>query len=315
MSMRPSIFYAASIVVALSLPAVVPANAARIAQQSYATPDAAAAALASATRSQDNKALSEVLGPSGNKLIFTGDRYADQERERRFAAAYDEKHTLDRQGPDRVILSVGDNDWPLPIPIVQSSGRWRFDTAAGAQELINRRIGADELNAIRMALSYVNAQKDYFERTKQQSGTGFYAERLISTPGTQDGLYWPAAAGAPESPLAHVVARAEEQGYAGAFSGTRPIPYEGYYFRVLKAQGPDTPEGAKSYINAGKMTDGFAMIAWPSRYGSSGIMTFQVNQDGVVFQKDLGPNTARTAGAVTRFDPDLTWARVEVTTQ
>lgn len=166
-----------------------------------------------------------------------------------------------------------------------------------------------------MALAYVDAQKDYFARMKQQTGTGFCAERLISTPGHRDGLYWPATAENPESPFDAVVAQAEQEGYAGAFDGTKPIPYQGYYFRVLKAQGRDAPGGVGSYVKSGRMTEGFALIAWPASYGSSGIMTFQIGQDDVVFQKDLGTATARVAPAITQFDPDLTWARVEVTNQ
>ena len=186
-------------------------------------------------------------------------------------------------------------------------------TAIGFPYAAARRIGRNELAAVRILLTYVDAQKDYFERTKRQSGTGFYAERLISTPGHHDGLYWPAAADAPQSPFAPVVARADEEGYAGAFTGTRPIPYQGYYFRVVKAQGVNTPEGAKNYVKSGKMTEGFALIAWPSRYGSSGIMTFEVSQDGIVFQKDLGPKTESLAPAMTAFDADLSWDRVDVT--
>ena len=287
--------------------------AAQTTQQSYATADEAAAALATAARTHDVAALAAVLGPDSTKLLSSGDRYADKERESRFAAAYDEKHALVQQAAGRMQLDVGNDGWPLPIPIVQKDGRWLFDTKAGAQEIIDRRIGRDELSAIRVTLAYVDAQKDYFGRMKQETGTGFYAQRLISTPGHKDGLYWPAA-GAVESPFQSVVSEAEDDGYAGAFTGT-PIPYQGYYFRVLRAQGPDAPGGAKDYVHSGRMSDGFALIASPAQYGSSGVMTFQVGQDGVVFQKDLGPNTAREAAATTRFDPDLSWARVDVTNQ
>jgi len=285
------------------------------AQQSYATPDEAAAALANAARSHEQAALHAVFGPEGDRLLSSGDRYADEEQLRRFAAAYDEKHTLEPQGSGRMVLEVGNNDWPLPIPIVQADGRWHFDTKAGADELVNRRIGRDELSAIRVVLAYVDAQKDYFERMKKQTGTGFYAERLISTPGHQDGLYWPTSAGAEPSPFAALVDQAEQEGYAGAFTGTRPIPYQGYYFRVLKSEGVDSPDGVKSYVKGGKMTEGFALIAWPSSYGSSGIMTFEVGPDGIVFQKDLGPGTAPEAPAITSFDPDLAWARINITNQ
>lgn len=284
-------------------------------QQSYASPEEAAAALAAATRSHDQAALRAIFGPSSERLLSSGDRYADEESLRRFAAAYDEKHTLVPSGTERVELDVGNNDWPLPIPIVRANGQWHFDTQAGAEEIINRRIGRNELSAIHLVLAYTDAQKDYFARMQQQTGTGFYAERLISTAGHQDGLYWPVTTGSSDSPFGPVVTQAEEEGYAGAFTGTKPIPYQGYYFRVLKAQGTDAPGGAKSYVKAGRMSEGFALIAWPATHGSSGIMTFQVGPDGVVFQKDMGSATTRLAQSITKFDPDLTWARIEVTDQ
>jgi Protein of unknown function (DUF2950) len=289
-------------------------HAAQPTQQSYATAEEAASALATAARTHDLAALASVLGPDSSKLLSSGDRYADKERESRFAAAYDQKHALVQQAEGRMQLDVGNDDWPMPIPIVQKDGRWLFDTKAGAQEIIDRRIGRNELSAIRVVLAYVDAQKDYFWRMKQETGTGFYAQRLISTPGHKDGLYWPAAGGT-ESPFESVVSQADDEGYAGAFNGTRPVPYQGYYFHVLRAQGSEAPGGAMDYVHSGHMSGGFALIAWPAQYGSSGFMTFQVGQEGVVFQKDLGPNTTHEASAITRFDPDLSWARVEVTNQ
>jgi Protein of unknown function (DUF2950) len=285
--------------------------------KSFVSPEDAAAALATAARSHDQAALRALLGPDSEKLLSSGDRYADEEQQRRFAAAYDEKHTLVPAGPEQMELDVGNNGWPLPIPIVQRGRwhRWQFDTESGAEEMINRRIGRNELAAIRVALTYVDAQKDYFERMKQQTGTAFYAERLISTPGRQDGLYWAAAGDALESPFGPLVAQAVDEGYPGANFKGRPIPYQGYYFRVLKAQGPNAQGGPMSYMNARRMTGGFALIAWPAAYGSSGIMTFQVNQDGVVFQKDLGVDTSRLAQRTAQFDPDVTWTRVDVTNE
>jgi hypothetical protein len=282
-------------------------------QQSYASPEEAATALVSALRSHDQATLRAIFGPGGESQLSSGDRYTDEEQQRRFVAAYEEKHAFVPEGPGRMKLDVGQDNWPLPIPIVQDGGRWQFDTPAGAQEIINRRIGRNELAAIRVSLAYADAQKDYCARMKQETGTGFYAERLISTPGRQDGLYWPATGESGESPFGKLVAQVEGEGYPGAFVGGKPIPYQGYYFRVLKAQGPDAPGGAMSYVQSGRMANGFALIAWPASYGSSGIMSFQVNQDGVVFQKDLGPDTPGTVAEVTRFDPDMTWALVKVT--
>jgi hypothetical protein len=283
--------------------------------QGYASPEEAAAALATAARSHDQVGLSTILGAGNEQLLSSGDRYADEQQQRRFADAYDEKHELVSQGPERMVLHVGNNDWPFPMPIVQR-GRWHnwfFDRKSGAEEIINRRIARNELAAIRVALNYVDAQKDYFERMRQQTGTGFYAERLISTPGRQDGLYWPTAAGTSESPFGPLMTQAKGEGYPGANVGGKLIPYQGYYFRVLRAQSSNAAGGAISYVRSRRMTGGFALIAWPAIYGSSGTMTFQVGHDGVVLRKDLGASTSRVASRVTRFDPDMTWARVEVT--
>jgi hypothetical protein len=210
-----------------------------------------------------------------------------------------------RSAPVIDILDIGVNDWPLPFPLVQVNGRWQFDSRAGAQEIVNRRIGRNEIAAIRVALTYVDARRDYFDRNKQAAGTGEYAQRLISTPDAHDGLYWPAAAGETESPFGPLVAQAVQEGYPGDIVSGRQIPYQGYYFRVLKAQGESAPGGAKTYMAGDRMTEGFALIAWPASFGVSGIMTFVVDQDGVVFQKDLGRGTTAAAAATTRFDPDL----------
>jgi len=290
-------------------------QATRPAQNSFASAEEAAAALAQAARSDDYRALQAIFGPSGDKLLLSGDRIVDQTQLRRFADAYAAKRTLVSRGPNRIELEVGADNWPLPIPIVETDGRWRFDTKAGAEEIVNRRIGRDELAAIQVLLAFVEAQKDYFERTAQRTGTGVYAQRLISTQGRQDGLYWQVQAGEPESPFGPLVEEALDEGYPGGSSGGKPIPYKGYYYRVLKAQGPHAPGGAKSYMQSDRMTGGYALFAWPARYRASGIMSFQVGQAGVVFQKDLGPDTASAAARIQQFDPDLSWARVSLTPQ
>lgn len=292
---------------------LAPAVVAQPAQETFASPEDAMAAFVTAARAHDLAKLRAIFGPEGEELISSGDPYADAAQERRFVEAYDQRHALVALGPGRVEVDVGPDAWPLPIPIVQTGDRWRFDTQAGAQEIVNRRIGRNEFAAIRVSLAYVSAQKDYFARMRERTGAGVYAQRLISRQGHHDGLYWPAAEGQPESPLGPLIATASEEGYPGARAGGKPIPYHGYYFRILKAQGPDAPGGAKTYVRSARMTGGFALIAWPAGYGASGITTFQVNQDGIVFQKDLGPNTAEAVAKITRFDPDLTWARVEVT--
>jgi hypothetical protein len=295
------------------LTSVEPARAAPIVQQDFVSAEEAAAAMVNAVRSGDQQSMLAVLGPAAQKLIASGDPIADQNARKKFVDDYEARHTLQPDGEGRAVLAVGNDAWPLPIPIVQSGGRWHFDSAAGSQELINRRIGRNELLTIRTLLAAVDAQQDYFERVKAGTGTGAYAERILSTPGHMDGLFWPVSEGEPPSPLGPLVDQAQGEGYPGAATPAgKQLPYHGYFFRMLKSQGPDAPGGAKDYLQDGRLAGGFAFLAWPAVYGNSGIVTFQVNQDGVVFQKNLGPNTARLAAAWTRFDPDLTWARVDI---
>lgn len=282
-------------------------------QRSFASPEEAVSAFVSALRDQNETDLRTILGPQADRVIASGDRYADQELRKRFVALYDEKHTIDRKSSGRAELDVGPNDWPLPIPLVESDGRWTFDTKSGAQTIVDRRIGRNELSAIRTLLAAVDAQRDYFDRVKQASGAGAFATRLVSTPGQRDGLYWPVGAGEGESPLGPLIAAARDAGYPGELVGGKPIPYEGYYFRILTKQGPYGDGGARSYLRSGRMTGGFALIAWPAVFESTGIMTFIVGPDGDIYQKDLGPETARIAREMTAFDPDLSWSRIDVT--
>ena len=279
-------------------------------QRSFASPEEAVAAFVAALRGHQEADLHAILGPDSDRAINSGDRYADQELHDRFVALYDEKHTIAQTSPGHAELDVGPDDWPMPIPLVESDGHWTFDTKAGEQTIVDRRIGRNELRAIRTLLAGVDAQHDYFELAKQANGTGVYATRFLSTPGHRDGLYWQTAEGEAESPLGPLIDAAQDAGYPGELVGGKPIPYEGYYFRILTAQGPNADGGPKSYMTSGKMTGGFAIIAWPARFESSGIMTFMVGPDGDVYQKDLGPNTAHTVSTITTFDPDLTWTRV-----
>jgi hypothetical protein len=282
-------------------------------QRSFASPEEAVTAFITALRDHNEADLRAVLGPDADRVIDSGDRYADQELQNRFVALYDEKHAINKATAGHAELDVGPDDWPLPIPIVEANGHWTFDTKAGAQTIVDRRIGRNELSAIRTLLACADAQHDYFDRAKQATGTGVYATRLLSTPGHQDGLYWPVAEGETESPLGPLVDAAQDAGYPGDLAHGKQIPYEGYYFRILKAQGANGDGGAKSYIQSGRMTGGFALIAWPAVFASSGIMTFIVGPDGDVYQKDLGLETGRIASAVTTFDPDLGWSRVDLT--
>jgi len=282
-------------------------------QHEFASPEDAATALVAALRDHNESELRAVLGPDADRVIDSGDRYADRELQNRFVALYDEKHTINRATSGHAELDVGPDDWPLPIPIVESSGHWRFDTKVGAQTIVDRRIGRNELSAIRTLLACVDAQRDYFDRAKKATGTGVYAMRLLSAPGHRDGLYWPVAEGEAESPLGPLVDTAQDAGYPGELAQGKQIPYEGYYFRILKMQGPNGDGGAKSYVQSGRMTGGFALIAWPAVFASSGIMTFIVGPDGDVYQKDLGPDTGRIASSITTFDPDLSWSHVDMT--
>jgi Protein of unknown function (DUF2950) len=281
-------------------------------QAEFKTPEDASAALVDALQADNRVALARVLGPGSEKLVQSGDPVKDRQEAKRFLDAYAEGHTLTAETNDRMVLQVGPQNWPLPIPLVQHGGMWAFDSNAGAQEIVDRRIGRNEIAAIRFALAYVDAQQAYFDLFKEVTGEGRFAMRLVSTPGNYDGLYWPSAPDIPESPLGPLVASAVEEGYPGEVEAGKQVPYEGYFYRILTAQGPNAAGGAQSYLTDGKMTGGFGLIAWPATFGASGIMTFVVNQDGVVFQKDLGPDTAARAASIRRFDPGLDWARVGV---
>ncbi|HUJ86405.1 MAG TPA: DUF2950 domain-containing protein [Burkholderiales bacterium] len=290
--------------------AVSHALAATASQKTFASPEAAAAALVEALSTGDTRGADAILGPAGRKLLHSGDRVADENGLRRFLAAYAARHRLVQESDAKAVLHVGDEDWPLPIPIVRAHGAWRFDTAAAAAEILDRRIGKNELNAIQVCLAIVDAQREYASIDHDGSGVLAYARRLVSTPGKKDGLYWPVASGEPPSPLGPLVARAAEEGYGGAGTAHRRTPYHGYFYRILSAQGSHAKGGARSYLVDGKMLGGFGLVAFPARYGASGIMTFIVDQDGAVYQKNLGAATVQLARKMRSFDPDATWRRV-----
>jgi len=282
-------------------------------QQSFASPDAAVDALVKAVRADDVKAELAILGPGADALVVSGDSIADRAARQRFLDAYTNSHALTPAGEGRMVLAIGPNAWPLPIPLEQADNQWRFDAGTGAQQIVDRRIGRNELMTIRTLLAVVAAQKDYFDRLRRGSGAGAYAQRVLSTPGEQDGLYWDAKVGEAPSPLGPLIEQVQSEGYPGATAAKgQQTPYQGYFYHMLKAQGPNAPGGAKDYVQNGRMTGGFAFVAWPAGYGSSGIMTFLVDQDGVVFQKDLGRDTAKIVAGMIHFDPDLTWTRVDI---
>jgi len=276
------------------------------AQKSFASLDDAVNALVAAIRAADRKALVEILGPQGIPLVWSGDTVADRAALQRFVAAYDRAHRL-QGGGGKVVLYVGDDDFPFPIPLVPEGPRWLWDTDAGDDELLSRRIGKNELSAIQVCLAYVDAQREYYSR-----GTGLleYAQRLDSTKGKRDGLYWETKPGEPESPLGPLVARARAAGYPLPPRGA-PAPYHGYFYRILTAQGLDAPGGAEDFVVKGHMIGGFALVAYPAVHGVSGIMTFVVSHDGVVYQKDLGSKTTQAANALKAYNPDSTWTRAE----
>ncbi|MBV8614328.1 MAG: DUF2950 domain-containing protein [Acetobacteraceae bacterium] len=282
-------------------------------QRSFASADEAVKAFVAALRDHKEADLRAILGAEADRVVNSGDPNADRELHQRFVALYDERHAIEPQGPGRAGLEVGSNHWSLPIPLIKNDGRWSFDTKAGAQAIMDRRVGRNELSAIRALHACVDAQRDYFNRAKRATGSGAYATRLVSTPGSHDGLYWPVAADETDSPLEPLVDAARDAGHPSELAGGEPVLYGEYYFRVLKAQGQNADGGAKSYIQGGHMTSGFALVAWPAGFESTGIMTFIVGPNGDVYQKDLGPDTARIAAEMAAFDPDPTWSRVEVT--
>jgi DUF2950 family protein len=292
-------------IVSLSAGWGLPASGA-VTQRRFASVDEATQALVDAIRAGDRKAMLAIFGEEGKGLVWSGDEVADRRARERFLTAYDEKHRLEAGG-GKVVLVVGRDDFPFPIPIVPDGPRWRFDTAAGKDEILNRSIGRNELNTIKVCLAYVDAQREYYARDPDGDRLLHYAQKFASSPGKRDGLYWPTKTGEKPSPLGSFVAKARDEGYSKRSAS--PVAYWGYYYRILTAQGKDAPGGAYDYLAHGHMIGGFALVAFPARYGVSGVMTFVVNQDGVVYQKDLGPNSAAIARAMKQFNPDGTWKK------
>jgi hypothetical protein len=280
------------------------------AQERFKTPQEAADALVAAARAGDRRTIARVLGPGSADIVSSGDPVQDANTRQEFLAAYDAGHRVVTESGKPAILVVGQTDWPFPIPIVEKDGEWRFDTVAGREEILARRIGRNELATIQTMLAYFDAQNEYAEVTKDRNGMPVYAQRVFSSPGKKDGLYWPTAEGQPDSPLGEAVAEATRRGYR---VGGGQIPYHGYYFRILTRQGPTAPGGALDYVVRGSMVGGFAMVAWPAQYGNSGVMTFLINHKGEVFEKDLGPGTTRIAGGMTSFNPDHAWKKTVMT--
>ena len=291
----------------ISMGSVGVASAAAPRQKSFPSPEEGVQALIEAAQKNDTTTLLAILGPEAKSLLNTGDPVSDRESLARFIKAYEEAHTLVQSGDTKAVLQTGQDEWPFPIPLVKGSTGWRFDTKAGKEELRNRRIGRNELDVIQVCLAYVDAQREYYMRNPQRDALLQYTPKFISTKGKRDGLYWEAQADEPPSPLGPLVAKARHEGYKR--TAGKPIPYHGYYYKMLTRQGPDAPDGAYDYVVRGKMIGGFALVAYPAQYGSSGIMTFIVNHDGVVYEKDFGPDTAARAQSMTKFNPDKTWKK------
>jgi hypothetical protein len=285
------------------------ADTAADAQRFFASPDDAVKALAAAAKTADRAAVNAIFGPEAKELL-SGDPKQDAIELAAFSKSMAQNTTLVRKADDRYVIDVGDQNWPMPVPLVKKEGGWLFDTAAGKDEILSRRIGEDENVAIGVCRTYVAAQREYASEDRDGSGILKYAQRIRSTKGTEDGLYWPVKDGDEPSPFGPLVAEARSEGYGGKTAEGAPQPFHGYLFKVLTAQGEAAPGGAYNYVINGNMIAGFALVAYPAHWGESGVMTFVVNQWGRVYQCNLGPNSATEASAMTEFNPDKDWSAV-----
>jgi hypothetical protein len=295
------------VVVAVFLTACFPIRsmAQQPGQKTFSSPEDASNAFFTAAQSNDEKAMLDILGPDGKQIVSSGDEAEDAEGRANFVRRYQEMHRLVKEPDGTITLYIGAENWPTPIPLVNKGNAWYFDTEAGKNEILYRRVGRNELSAIRVCQELVAAQKEYYSTQHNE-----YAQKILSDEGQYNGLYWKAAEGEPQSPVGPLVASAFTEDIAKSQGGA-PTPYRGYYYRMLTRQGKNGPGGAKSYIVNGKMAEGFAFVAFPAEYRSSGVMTFIVNEDGVVYQKDLGEKTAALAKAMKEYDPTSSWQKAE----
>jgi hypothetical protein len=281
------------------------------AQKAFASPEDALEDLVRAAAKNDTTELLAVFGPEGRDLVLTGNETEDKENRERFVSASRELKRITFEGDNKAILHFGKEDWPLPIPLIRKGDVWIFDTMAGKEEIINRRIGRNELSAIEVCKEYVSAQREYASKERDGSGVLKYAQKIASSPGKHDGLYWAYEEGGEQSPLGPLVAKAEVERGPAARGGVAPVPYHGYFYRILKGQERHAPGGAYRYVINGNMVAGFALVAYPALYGTTGITTFLVNQNGVVYQRDLGNKTGEKATTMKRFNPGRNWKKVE----
>lgn len=278
-------------------------------EQIFSTPEQAVEALVDANRRDDKEALLKILGSHGSDIITSGDDVSDLKGRDKFISSYDDAHWIEAEGNNKQILVVGSKEWPMPIPLVRiNDNAWQFDAKAGEQEILNRRISRNEINVIRVCRAYVDAQRDYAEYQKTSTGTSHFALHFMSSKGKHDGLYWPIMKGEHESPLGSFMARAAVEGYGIGKVRQHPQPYYGYYFKILTQQGPSALGGAQSYVDHERLTKGYALVAFPAKYGDSGVMTFLVNQNELVFEKNLGDETARFGEQSTEYNPDESWS-------
>jgi hypothetical protein len=289
------------------------ASAQDMEQKKFKSPEDAFRALIEAVKNNDTAELLAIFGPEGKDIISSGDAVADRRARERFAKAAADGIKFSKLDDRTTLPIIGKDECSFPIPIVKSGQGWVFSTEEGKQEIINRRIGRNELNTIQVALAYVDAQREYASKDRNGDGVLQYAQHFVSHKYRKDGLYWEAAPGEERSPLGPLFFRATEEGYTVKGKGEKPAPYYGYYFKILKSQGSNAPGGERKYLTDGKMIAGFGLVAYPAQYGVSGIMTFIVNQLGILYEKDLGPNTEELAKAMTKYDPDKTWKQVEQT--
>lgn len=301
--LRTGVLAAALLTLACGFSETATANTSQL---GFTSPEQAAAALDAAWQSGSKADLEHLFGPAGIKLVSTGDAVAEKESHARLAAAYAAVHKIDMRPTQKAVLIIGTDEFPYPIPLVKHGKRWHFDTLAGKEEILDRRIGRNELNAIEVSRVYVEAQREYVTRDHVGKGPHVYAMKLSSSANVHDGLYWPVKPGEPESPLGPLMASAAAEGY-GVVGSKAGAPYHGYYYKILTRQGDDASGGAREYVVKGQMSGGFALIAFPAKYADSGIKSFLVNQNGIVFEKDLGPDSARIARQMTAYNPDQTW--------
>ena len=288
---------------------ILPVSAQEGKQKAFGSPEEAMKAFVDVAQAGDTKGMMAILGPEGEDIISSGDEVADKNTREQFVKDYQEKVDFVKEKEDRVSVIMGNDHWAFPIPIVKKGEGWVFDTKAGREEALNRRIGRNELNTIQVCRAYVEAQREYAGTDRERDGIIQYAQKLWSDPYRRNGLYWDVAEGEIPSPMGPGVAQAAEKG--STKGGDKRLPYHGYYYKILRGQGKSAPGGAYQYVINGHMVAGFALVAWPAEYGNSGVMTFVVNQNGMVYEKDLGPKTEAFAKAMTLYNPDRTWKRAQ----